>query len=144
MKSIALLTLLAMTSCGASIAANLDDVAAPKRPVIQGRIQKKDGTVKHTVDLEPAVQKHEGNSFEDISASMPAAAVHEDLKRKNELPSAQTSILRPGAAAGAIQGIGAVNAAQASGSQGGASEALRGNGVASPDTKGAAENKFYR
>ncbi len=75
---------------------------------------------------------------------MPAAAVKEDLRRKHELPSAQTSILRPGGTVGSAPSGGAINAAQASGSQGGATDGLRGNGVAAPDTKGAAENQFYK
>jgi hypothetical protein len=172
-NTIALLILLSLASCGTSIAASPDDAnsnsnlragananasaganasasaSAQKRPVIQGRVQKRDTNINH-IDLGPNVKKPSSNTFSDISASMPAAAVHEDLRRKNELPSAQTAILRPaggpgGGAAGGppVGGGGAKYAAQASASQGGASSGLRGNGVASPDTKGAT-NQFFK
>ena len=158
LKEIAFLTLLFMVSCGASIAANptanapaspanagtANDANVSKHPPIQGRIQKKDSSVRSPIDLGANVKKPSRNNFNDISASMPATAVKEDLRRKHELPNAQTSILRPGGTVGGPTGGGAINAAQAAGSQGGATDGLRGNGVAAPDTKGAAENQFYK
>ncbi len=162
-KAIALLTTLALASCSAGIAAGPNEANSngsanvgaggnsgangPKRPLIQGRVQKRDTTINH-IDLGPNVKQPSSNTFSDISASMPAAAVHEDLRRKNELPSAQTAILK-GASGGAIGaqpsggGGGAKYAAQAAASQGGASSGLRGNGVASPNTKGTT-NQFFK
>jgi hypothetical protein len=159
LKEIALITLLFAGSCGTSIAANpatnapsakpanagsANDANVPKRAPIQGRIQKKDGSVRTPIDLGPNVKQPSRNNFNDISASMPAAAVKEGLRRKHELPNAQTSLLRPGGTVAGPSGSGAINAAQAAGSQGGATDGLRGNGVAAPDTKGAAENQFYK
>jgi hypothetical protein len=158
-KAIALTSLLAIVSCSAGItspegdaSASASNGSAPKRPVIKGSVQKRDANINH-IDFGPNVKKPSSNTFSDISASMPAAAVHEDLRRKNELPSAQTAILHPasgGAVGGTAGGAGAVGsgsgakyAAQASASQGGSSSGLRGNGLASPDTKGTT-NQFFK
>jgi hypothetical protein len=49
------------------------------------------------VQVEQTPAKDRPNPFQSMSQSMPSAAVKEDLRRKNELPSAQTAILTPGA-----------------------------------------------
>ncbi len=148
MKKIALLALVTISSanCCPAHAADAEGVSSP-RPRLEGSVQKRDSSVKRPIDLGPAVKKPSSNSFQDISASMPAAAVHEDLRRKNELPSAQTAILRPGNGGGSVThgaGVQGMNAAKAAGAQGSTSATLRGNGVAAPETKGAGTNTFFK
>jgi hypothetical protein len=89
------------------------------------------------------VGKHSSNTFSDISQSMPAAAVREDLRRKHELPSAQTAILRPGAPAGAPMGATAGSAPSNSAAATGSSpEILSPGKVAIPETHGSTDNAF--
>ncbi|HEY9757025.1 MAG TPA: hypothetical protein V6C97_17805 [Oculatellaceae cyanobacterium] len=109
--------------------------------------QKSVRTPRHHIEFTPAMGapqgKHSSNTFSDISQSLPAAAVKEDLARKHELPSAQTAVLRPGAPAGTPMGTTGGSAPSSSAATSGSSpEILSPGKVAIPETHGSTDSAF--
>lgn len=109
--------------------------------------QKNMRTPRRHIEFTPAMSasqgQHSSNTFSDISQSMPAAAVKEDLARKHELPSAQTAVLKPGAPAGTPMGTTAGSAPSSSAATSGSSpEILSPGKVAIPETHGSTDPAF--
>ena len=141
--------LLAAAAVTAANGASAADTTAANKPAgtttLNGNVIKKATAKppKYHIDVStPTTHKHSSNTFTDISQSMPAAAVRENLARKHELPNAQTAILRPGASAGSPTG-GGTKAPMTGDAAGSSPEVLSAGKVAVPESKGTT-NTFFK